>query len=172
MTSCLGHGLEPTLAALLAQRGGLRRCDFETVDLDTWIGAVDGVDDEVIEPALSRFDCRNNRLAQIGLRQDGFADAVRGAIERHGPDRVGVFLGTSTAGILQTETRISRVPSRPALPALVAGRWFNYAEHAEHLSPWAHFVRRTGSDSTGPVVRWSPQLAPPAQRHSATQARE
>jgi len=25
---------------------------------------------------LKQFDCRNNRLAQLGLRQDGFADAV------------------------------------------------------------------------------------------------
>ena len=126
MTSCLGRGLAPTVAALVARRGGLERCAFETVDLDTWVGAVDGVDDEVIAPDLGRFDCRNNRLAQIGLLQDGFADAVRAAVARHGADRIGVFLGTSTAGILQTELAYREQAStdeRGPLPS-----WFRYAE--------------------------------------------
>ncbi len=125
MTSCLGRGLEPTVAALLAQRGGLRRCDFETVDLDTWIGEVDGVDDVVLEPALAPFDCRNNRLAQLALEQDGFADAVRDALARHGADRVGLFVGTSTSGILQTELAYREYlgGDRDRLPS-----WFRYAE--------------------------------------------
>ena len=138
ITSCLGRGNEPTLAALRAQRGGLARCDFETVDLDTWIGAVDGVDDVPIEAPLARFDCRNNRLARLGLEQDGFADAVRAAIARHGPDRIGVFLGTSTSGILQTELAYrERVAGDGPLPS-----WFRYAEThntysvADFVSHW------------------------------------
>lgn len=35
--------------------------------------------------------------------QDGFSDAINAAIEKYGAQRIGVFLGTSTAGILQTE---------------------------------------------------------------------
>ncbi|HEX6736438.1 MAG TPA: beta-ketoacyl-[acyl-carrier-protein] synthase family protein, partial [Azonexus sp.] len=54
------------------------------------------------------YDCRNNRLTQLGLETDGFAERVRLAIERYGRDRVGVFLGTSTAGILQTELAYRR----------------------------------------------------------------
>ena len=125
ITSCLGAGIGPTVAALDAQRSGLTPCDFETVDLDTWIGAVAGVDDEIVAPSLARFDCRNNRLAQLGLRQDGFDERVREAIERHGADRVGVFLGTSTAGILQTELayREQAVTGGAALPS-----WFHYGE--------------------------------------------
>ena len=125
ITSCLGAGVEPTVEALTEARGGLRPCDFETVDLDTWIGAVDGVDDEVLAPARARFDCRNNRLAQIGFRQDGFDERVHDAIERHGADRVAVFLGTSTAGILQTELayREQAAAGGGALPA-----WFHYAQ--------------------------------------------
>jgi len=126
MTSCLGPGLGPTLAALRDQRSGLRPCDFETVDLDTWIGAVDGVDDEVLDPALARFDCRNNRLAQLGLRQDGFAQAVRDAIDRHGADRIGVFLGTSTAGILQTELAYRAFVEAGSTDTLPS--WFRYGE--------------------------------------------
>lgn len=103
MTSALGAGLAPTLAALRAQRSGVRAMHWETVDLDTCLGAVDGLDDYALRADLAAFDCRNNRLAQLGLEQDGFAAAVRAAIARHGAGRVGVFLGTSTSGILSSE---------------------------------------------------------------------
>ena len=129
MTSCLGRGRAPTLAALLAQRSGLKRCDFETVDLDTWIGEVPGVDDTRLDGALARFDCRNNRLAEVGLVQDGFDDAVRRAIARHGADRVGVFLGTSTSGILQTELAYRERQAR-----VVAG-----ADESAALPDWFHY---------------------------------
>lgn len=118
LTSCLGHGYGAALDALLQRRSGLRRCDFETVELDTWIGEVDGVDEVSIRFDLRDFDCRNNRLAQLGLRQDGFVDAVDALARRFGRDRVGVFLGTSTGGILQTELAYRRRdPQTGALPA-------------------------------------------------------
>ena len=41
-TSCIGTGVAPTLASLLAQRSGLTYCDFETVKIDTHIGEVAG----------------------------------------------------------------------------------------------------------------------------------
>lgn len=148
MTSCLGAGIDPTVAALAQQRGGLRPCDFETVDLDTWIGSVDGVDHEVIAPALARFDCRNNRLAQIGLRQDGFDERVRDAIARHGADRVGVFLGTSTAGILQTELAYREQVMAGGTGPLPA--WFHYGETHNTYSV-ADFVAHTFG-ITGPSM--------------------
>lgn len=118
MTSCLGHGLAATSAALQAERSGLKPCDFETVDIDTWIGEVEGLDAVRLRDDLRRFDCRNNRLALLGLQQDGFEAAVHEAIQRHGADRVGVFMGTSTAGILQTELAYrQRDPATGALPA-------------------------------------------------------
>ena len=117
-TSCIGQGLGATLTSMRAQRSGLRPCDFDSVDLATWIGAVDGVDSEVLRPDLSAFDCRNNRLAQLGLRQDNFEPAVRAVIARLGRQRVGVFIGTSTSGILQTELAYRRRdPATGALPA-------------------------------------------------------
>jgi len=103
MTSALGAGLAPTLDALREQRSGVRSMHWETVDLDTCMGAVDGLDAYTLREDLRAFDCRNNRLAQMGLEQDGFAAAVRKAMTRHGKDRVGVFLGTSTSGILSAE---------------------------------------------------------------------
>jgi 3-oxoacyl-[acyl-carrier-protein] synthase-1 len=102
-SSCIGLGVSGTLESLLTQRSGLKRCEFETVKIDTHIGEVPGVDDTVLPAALARFDCRNNRLAELALRQDGFAQAVQRAAGRWGPRRIGVFVGTSTAGILQTE---------------------------------------------------------------------
>jgi len=67
---------------------------------------------------LANFDCRNNRLALLGLAQDGFAGAVRAASEKYGAQRIGVFLGTSTSGILETELAYRRRdPTSGALPA-------------------------------------------------------
>jgi len=102
-SSCIGVGLARTLGSLLEQRSGLKRCEFETVDIDTHIGEVSGVDAVDVPPELKHFDCRNNRLAELALRQDGFLDAMQRAAVRWGRKRIGVFVGTSTAGILQTE---------------------------------------------------------------------
>ena len=102
-TSCIGHGLEQTLDALRHGRQALKPCDFETVDLPTFIGEVEGVDDVKMAAGMADYNCRNNRLAQLGLEQDGFADAVNTAADKYGRDRIGVFMGTSTSGILETE---------------------------------------------------------------------
>jgi 3-oxoacyl-[acyl-carrier-protein] synthase-1 len=117
-TTCLGRGLAPTRAALESVVGGLKRCDFETVHLDTWIGEVADVDAVRLPTAVARHDCRNNRLAMLGLEADGFGDAVRASVSRIGNRRLGVVLGTSTAGILQTELAYRRRdPQTGALPA-------------------------------------------------------
>jgi 3-oxoacyl-[acyl-carrier-protein] synthase-1 len=117
VASALGVGLAPTRAALQAGRSGLAQVDFETAALGTWLGVAPGVDDVVLAPELATFDCRNNRLAELALRADGFAERVRAAARRWGPARVGVFLGTSTSGILQTEIAYRhRDPATGALP--------------------------------------------------------
>jgi 3-oxoacyl-[acyl-carrier-protein] synthase-1 len=117
-TSSIGRGLDQTLAALHQRRSGLAPCAFDTVDLATFIGEVAGVDAVQLPADLADFDCRNNRLALLGLTQDGFAEAVRAASARYGAQRVGVFLGTSTSGILQTELAYRRRdPVTGALPA-------------------------------------------------------
>ncbi|VWC68346.1 3-oxoacyl-ACP synthase [Burkholderia lata] len=135
-TSCIGRGLDATVDALRHARGGLQPCDFERADLDTWIGAVDGVDAQPVRADLADFECRNNRLAQLGLTQDGFDAHVAAAVARYGAARVGVFVGTSTAGILETEHAYQRRdPASGALPAD-----FHYAHTHNPYSP-AAFVR-------------------------------
>ena len=117
-TSSIGRGLDQTLAALLQRRAGLAPCAFDTVDMAAFIGEVAGVDAVQLPAHLADFDCRNNRLALLGLMQDGFAEAVRAAIAKYGAQRIGVFLGTSTSGILQTELAYRhRDPVTGALPA-------------------------------------------------------
>src|SRR5258706_1920755 len=118
MTSCLGAGLAATRAAFRSATSGLAPCRFETVELETFVGEIADVDAVRIPSALARFDCRNNRAAELGLAQDGFAAAAMEAASRYGAERVGVFIGTSTAGILQTELAYRRRDvadgSRPA----------------------------------------------------------
>lgn len=117
VTSALGLGLESTLAALREMRSGLAPVKFLDLPLPTWVGEVAGVDAVRLPAALADFDCRNNRLAWLGLQQDGFVEAVAAARARWGADRVGVFLGTSTSGLLQTELAYRRRQADGSLPA-------------------------------------------------------
>src|SRR6185312_7691784 len=108
LATCLGRGIEATRAALAGGASRLAPCRFETARLDTFVGEIEGVDAIRLPAALAHFDCRNNRAAELGLALDGFDAAVRDAAERHGAGRIGVFIGTSTAGILQTELAYRR----------------------------------------------------------------
>jgi 3-oxoacyl-[acyl-carrier-protein] synthase-1 len=108
LVTALGSGLATHRLALAEGRSGLRQQDFESAALGAWLGMVEGVEALAWAPQWASFDCRNNRLAELGLRADDFESQVRRAAERWGADRVGVFLGTSTAGILQTELAYRR----------------------------------------------------------------
>ena len=145
-TSCLGRGLAATLDALQRQRSGLRPCTFETVDLPTYTGEVEAVDSVGLPSPLREFDCRNNRLAWLGLAQDGFTQAVQDGVRRWGRRRVGVFLGTSTSGILQTELAYRR---RDAVTGALPED-FEYQRTQNSFSA-AEFVRRA-LDLDGPAA--------------------
>lgn len=136
LVTALGAGRAATLDALRNGRSALAHRPFETAALDTWLGVVDGLDDVRLPAELARFDCRNNRLAELALQSDGFGDAVRAAAQRHGAQRVGVLLGTSTSGILQTEIAYrQRDVDSGALPA-----WLDYA-HTHNTYSVAGYVR-------------------------------
>jgi 3-oxoacyl-[acyl-carrier-protein] synthase-1 len=146
LVNALGRGSRACFDALEAARGGLRRCDFDDADLDTWIGRVDGLEDEPVVDELAGFDCRNNRLAQLGLRQDDFVEWAVQARDRYGAARVGVFIGTSTSGVLQAELAYRhRDPVSGALPAD-----FSYFGTQNAMSV-AEFTRRFLS-LQGPVM--------------------
>ena len=104
IVSCAGFGQDATLAALVSGHSGLQPCHFETVSLPTWTGEIEALDNIRLPAEYAAFDCRNNRLAEIALGQDGFAEAVALAAERYGPGRIGVFIGTSTSGSSATSS--------------------------------------------------------------------
>jgi 3-oxoacyl-[acyl-carrier-protein] synthase-1 len=108
-TTALGHGLAAQHDALAHARTGLRPNDFSSEALACWIGRVDGVESAPLPPALVDWECRNNRLAWLGLQQDGFIDQVRAARARYGATRIALLLGTSTASIGATEEAYRRL---------------------------------------------------------------
>lgn len=103
IVNALGRGVSASTEGLRTNQGGLRACDFEDAELNTYIGRVTGIEDEPVVEKLGQFECRNNRLAQLALNTEHFSDSVEEARSRYGCDRIGVFIGTSTSGILQTE---------------------------------------------------------------------
>jgi 3-oxoacyl-[acyl-carrier-protein] synthase I len=144
-TTALGRGIAHTLSALREQRSGLKARSWETVDLPTCLGEVEGLDAMVMRADLQQFDCRNNRLAHLALEQDGFMQSVQAVAERYGKERIGVFLGSSTSGILTSEQAYRRRdPASGALPASLSYR------HTHNMFSVADFVRRY-SDLQGPA---------------------
>jgi len=124
IATALGVGARAHRDALRTGRSGLLHQGFETAELDTWLGVAPGLAGPEAGAGLAEADCRNNRLARLALHSDGFQDRVQESIARWGAERIGVFLGTSTSGILQTEIAYRhREPSGGALPA-----WLHYAE--------------------------------------------
>lgn len=153
--SALGRGLAPALEALRSGNGGLRHNDFAGSVLETWIGRVDGVDgvDGVDAPSTAApmegfADYRVQRIAEAALAEDGFCTAVARARETHGAKRIGVFLGTSSSGMLDGELAYrSRDPQNGGLPADL-----NYRDSINMYAPAAYVRARLGLDGPAAVV--------------------
>jgi 3-oxoacyl-[acyl-carrier-protein] synthase-1 len=133
--SAMGTGLAATREALHGRRGGLAPCDLPGMPEGIWVGRVPGLEEVVLPEALARYDCRNHRLAELGLRQDGFEAAVAEAAGRFGAHRVAVVLGTSTSGIAETEAAYARRDADGTLPAD-----FDFA-HTHDLYALPRYVR-------------------------------
>jgi 3-oxoacyl-[acyl-carrier-protein] synthase I len=114
-TSAVGVGKAAMLSAVAERRSGLRPNDFGHDPLATWIGRVEGVE-APLPDSLAHWDCRNNRLAWLGLCADGFTDAVAAVRERRGAARVAVVLGTSTSSIGATEDAYRELDAEGRFP--------------------------------------------------------
>lgn len=137
IVNSLGAGSEAVLRALREKRSGLAPCNFETARLETYVGTVPGLGDFRVRADLGAFDCRNNRLAQLCLQQDGFDKAVAAARDKYGAGRIGLYLGTSTSGLHSTELAYRRRdPKTGALPAE-----YHYAE-TQNAYSLGDFTRR------------------------------
>lgn len=117
VTSALGLGLGAHLDALDRQRSGLRPNDFGDRPLACWIGRVPGLETSALPADYAQWDCRNNRLAWVGLHQDDFVARVNAARQRYGATRIALLLGTSTASIGATEEGYRRLEGDNRLPA-------------------------------------------------------
>jgi 3-oxoacyl-[acyl-carrier-protein] synthase I len=128
--SAVGAGKDALLDSMAVGRSGLTPLgahDFGVSPLehplDTWVGRVAGLD-VALPPRWQRWDCRNNRLAWMGLQSDGFLNAVSRVAVRHGAHRVAVVLGSSTASVGATEDAYQQFdatgtfPAQPKNPAL------------------------------------------------------
>ena len=117
VSNALGHGVAASWSALREGRSGLRPNDYAPAPLDTWIGRVEGLEAVRLPAALADYDCRNNRLALLSLEQDDFIAQVGALRERLGAARIGLFLGTSTSGIEETEWAYAQRDGEGHLPA-------------------------------------------------------
>ena len=102
-TTAAGPGKAALLSTLRSGKTALRPNDFGPSPLATWIGRVAGIESLVLPRPLADWDCRNNRLAWLGLVADDFIDVAHAARERYGAARVALVLGTSTSSIGATE---------------------------------------------------------------------
>ncbi|MFV2055922.1 MAG: beta-ketoacyl-[acyl-carrier-protein] synthase family protein [Thiohalomonadales bacterium] len=149
LTSALGAGRAAHWQHLQESRSGLMACDFFQIsDLNTWIGKVATLDDFSLDGQWAAYDCRNNRLAKLALHQDGFIETVSNAVARYGAKRIGLFLGTSTSGIHQTEQAyLSIDPDNEPLPP-----WYHYATTHNNYAV-VDFVRHyLGIDGTSVTI--------------------
>ncbi|MGD8589162.1 MAG: beta-ketoacyl-[acyl-carrier-protein] synthase family protein [Chromatiales bacterium] len=108
LSNGLGRGKEAVFERLAQGNSALTASSLGASGPDCWIGRVSGIEQEPLRDDLIRYDCRNNRLARIGLEQDGFVEAVEDAKSSYGRTRIGLFLGTSTSGIAAAEDAYAR----------------------------------------------------------------
>ncbi len=143
-----GQGLEQVAQAVAEGTTGLRPNDLDWIGLETHIGRVDGIEDRPILGELGEYDCRNNRLAEMGLASDGFDVAVENACSRYGRNRIALILGTSTSGIRQSEIAYeNRNPETGALPTD-----FRIPQTHEYFSLADYVRRRLGVEGPTAVV--------------------
>lgn len=141
LANALGEGRDAVRAGLLAgdtsgmvledgwMPGGPARVGRVSAELPT------------LAPGNERFDSRNNRLMLLALEQIG--DAVGRALDRVGPERVGIVLGTSTSGIYEGEAAIAAWQRTGVMPA-----GFDYRQ--QEIGAPAPFLARH-LKSTGPA---------------------
>ena len=83
-------------------------------------------------PISAPYDCRNNRLMLAAVVQIG--DAIDAAIRRLGPARIGVILGTSTAGMAEHESARSQRARTGCWPAGSHYRQWEVGMLAEYVA--------------------------------------
>lgn len=134
-----GHESESLWRAAAVGDTALRPNDLGWCELSCWIGAAPGVDTVELPPSLRRWDCRLHRLVWMALQDAKFRRTVAAAVSRYGPHRIGVVLGTSTAGIRSTEVAYATRRSTGKWPADLD---YRHSHSADALSRFVGEVLR------------------------------
>ena len=114
MINALGSNKEEVAAHLFAgDTGGMQPQEGYLLDQAVMAGAVHQALPE-ITGELASYNSRNNRIHLSALQE--IEGDIRTAIDRYGPDRVAVILGTSTSGISDNEPGIAEKVKTGSFP--------------------------------------------------------
>ncbi|GIX34848.1 MAG: beta-ketoacyl-[acyl-carrier-protein] synthase II [Lysobacteraceae bacterium] len=100
----LGNGLESCAASLFADQrpAALRPHEGFLVDRSPWLGCIDPSQElPLLEDVPVQFRSRNNQL--LAALIEPLRPVLEAALNRYGPDRVAIVIGTSTSGIAESE---------------------------------------------------------------------
>ncbi len=134
IATALGVGLEDTWSRLVAgDQSRLTVRDDLVPGRRLLVGQVLEPLAEIPAP-LTRYACRNNALSLTVLRP--LQRELRNAVERAGPGRVGVVMGSSTSGVEAAERAVAHGLQQGGLPD-----WFDYVQLelggvAEFVAAW------------------------------------
>jgi len=133
IVSALGSGVEETRARLVSgDTRGMRIEGGWVPGAEACIGRV-ASELATLPEKWGRYECRNNRLLAAALAQ--IRAPVERAVERHGPARVAVVIGTSTSGIAAGEHAIAEKTKSGDFP-----RGFDYVQ--QEIGATAPFAAR------------------------------
>lgn len=110
--NALGRTREEVLAALEREESGLAPCSYP-LPFSTFTGAIDGRFDALPEH-IGAWDSRALRLAYHLLQS--MESSWRALMQKWAPERVAVLIGTSTAGIDNTEQAYAKMIEGGELP--------------------------------------------------------
>jgi 3-oxoacyl-[acyl-carrier-protein] synthase-1 len=110
----LGNSKEDVVASLLTrERAVPAQEELFSVEWGRRVGRIRAELTPLPAP-LSRFDCRNNRLARAAI--DQIRPAIDQFSQRFGANRMGVVMGTSTSGIADSEHAVREVMKGAGYP--------------------------------------------------------
>ncbi|MHB8424074.1 MAG: beta-ketoacyl-[acyl-carrier-protein] synthase family protein [Gammaproteobacteria bacterium] len=140
--NALGSGAPAVRAGLhAATLSGMVTRDGLVPGRKVWVAAVNEALPDILPAFAAAYASRNNRLLQASV--DQIRPQIDAAISRFGSGRVGIVLGTSTAGILEGEQAARRRREQGEFP-----RDFDYRQQ-EISSPSEYLKRAFGI--TGPA---------------------
>lgn len=114
MINALGVGKAAVGEGLFAgDTSGMQRQEGYLFDQKVMAGAVAHILPEITGD-LASYDSRNNRMLLAAMQE--IEGDIRAAVDKYGPDRVAVILGTSTSGISDNEPGIAEKVKSGSFP--------------------------------------------------------